>query len=426
MPYPLQVTRAVQSDDILTRSVFVAGGTPEVTYNPRSARHLESEVQGFLGQAGKALSVFGPTKCGKTVLIERQLPQDEAIWIQGADMTSAEDLWRRVVDFFGLWDTVEVSTGQNRGGSGGLSADVNAGIFKVGGSVGESTGSTYQQRSSRTRALADVAREALRAVETPIVIDDFHFVPDHSRQEIARAIKSIIPHCPVIMIAVPYDAFEAVMAEPDLGGRVWHLELKPWNEDELQFIASAGFEALNLVDADGRLGERCSKEAMGAPFLMQQLCYEVCTTRQILKRPALRQTIAAPDQWVSFLERLATRTRPPIFLKLLEGKKPRGTERLMRRFVEDQREFDIYGCVLRAIQKLGAKAVTTYAEINQLLTAPAVLPAPNGQQVGGALAHMSEIADGLRGTGDPAFVYKDERAYLVDPFLRFYLSRGGW
>ena len=98
----------------------------------------------------------------------------------------------------------------------------------------------------------------------------------------------------------------------------------------------------------------------------------------------------------------------------------------MRRFADDQVELDIYACVLRAIQKLGAKATTTYAEINQYLTEPTVTPAPQGQQVGGTLTSMSEIAEELRGTGDPALVYKDERAYLVDPFLRFYLSRGGW
>ena len=146
---------------------------------------------------------------------------------------------------------------------------------------------------------------------------DFHFVPEGSRKEIARAIKSIIPHCPVIMIAVPYDAFEAVVAEPDLGGRIWHLELKPWNDDELEFIASAGFEVLNLNDPAGRVGKACTKESMGSPFLMQQLCFEVCTAQGILQRPAIRRVVHAPDQWESFLERLASRTRPPIFLKLL-------------------------------------------------------------------------------------------------------------
>ncbi len=341
-------------------------------------------------------------------------------------MSSAADLWSRVVDFLGLWDTFEVSSGQASGGSGGLSAELNVGLFKGGASTGASGGMSQEKRASRTRALADVAREALRAVATPIVIDDFHFVPEHSRKEIARAIKSIIPHCPVIMIAVPYDAFEAVVAEPDLGGRIWHLELKPWDEDELEFIASAGFEVLNLNDPKGRIGNACSKEAMGSPFLMQQLCFEVCTAGRILQRPAIRQVVHAPDQWESFLKRLASRTRPPIFQKLLEGKKPHGTNRLMRRFAGDQVDLDIYACVLRTIQKLGAKATTTYAEINQYLTEPTVSPAPQGQQVGGTLTSMSEIADELRGTGDPAFVYKDERAYLVDPFLRFYLSRGGW
>jgi len=53
----------------LTRNVFVAGRPPDVTYNPRSDRQQETEVRAYIGQPGKALSVSGPTKSGKTVLI---------------------------------------------------------------------------------------------------------------------------------------------------------------------------------------------------------------------------------------------------------------------------------------------------------------------------------------------------------------------
>jgi hypothetical protein len=76
----------------LTKDVFVAGATPSITYNPRDDRHLEKEMSGYLEQGpGRALTVSGPTKSGKTVLVERSLPQDEAIWMEGPDLRSVDD-----------------------------------------------------------------------------------------------------------------------------------------------------------------------------------------------------------------------------------------------------------------------------------------------------------------------------------------------
>jgi hypothetical protein len=42
--------------------VFVAGGLPTITYNPREALGLEARVRDYLGQRYKMLSVSGPTK----------------------------------------------------------------------------------------------------------------------------------------------------------------------------------------------------------------------------------------------------------------------------------------------------------------------------------------------------------------------------
>ena len=89
-----------------TSDVFVAGKQPTITYNPRGDRHLEQEVRGYLDQLGKALSVSGPTKSGKTVLIERLLPRGAAIWIQGSDLESVGKLWQAIAEALGAYDSV--------------------------------------------------------------------------------------------------------------------------------------------------------------------------------------------------------------------------------------------------------------------------------------------------------------------------------
>ena len=85
-----------ERETYLTKDVFVAGATPRVTYNPRDERHLEREINQYLEQGpGRTLSVSGPTKSGKTVLVERQLPRDETIWMEGQDLQSVEVFWER-------------------------------------------------------------------------------------------------------------------------------------------------------------------------------------------------------------------------------------------------------------------------------------------------------------------------------------------
>lgn len=134
----------------------------------------------------------------------------------------------------------------------------------------------------------------------------------------------VIPHCKAILIAVPHEAFDVVRNEPDIGFRVSRLEIETWSPDELQFIANHGFAALNIKDED-RIGTRLAGESYGAPFLMQELCYQYVTVELGLLQTALEPFPAAdPDDWDKFLAAIANRNPPAIFETLLKGPKSRG------------------------------------------------------------------------------------------------------
>ncbi len=411
----------------MTRNVFVAGGTPDVTYNPRDARRLEDEIRHFLRQGGKALSVSGPTKSGKTVLIQRLLPDTQAIWLHGSDIADAQAFWRAVVDWFGAYDTIEVAGGASSTVAGSLAAEggiPGLGKASAAAEVGQSTDAGT--RHSRQRASADVAREHLAATPVPIVIDDFHYIPDAARRDISRAIKTLIRIVPVVMIAVPHEAFEAVTQEPEMGGRVWHLKITLWNEEELAYIAEAGFRALGLTDPDLAVTKRLSENSFGAPFLMQQLCFDVCAAHGVYEAQTDTSPILGEPEggWTAFFSRIAERSVPPVFEALRKGPKVRGQERIARVFKDGGRT-DIYGAVLRALAESGPKPGTPQQELVRILTARLVEPA-RGQHISSALSQMSEIADDARGTSDPALVFKNDEVYILDPFLLFYLRFGEW
>ena len=80
----------------LIGQVFVPGGVPGVTYVPRDALRLETLFGDYLVERGRILSLSGPTKSGKTVLIRRMLPA--ALEVSGGDIKSASTFWDTIVD----------------------------------------------------------------------------------------------------------------------------------------------------------------------------------------------------------------------------------------------------------------------------------------------------------------------------------------
>jgi hypothetical protein len=212
-----------------TSEVFVAGDRPTVTYNPRDDLHLEEEVKAYRSQGGKALSVAGPSKSGKTVLIERLFPKTSAIWVEGGDLASIDYFWERVADGLEAWDELTLSDEEE--GARSDEVELEVGVPLVRGSDRESWSSTRRRGvgRSRRRPLPDLVREELDRQAWPIVIDDFQYVPPAVRRAIARAIKTLITRTRVVLIAVPHQAFEPVRAEPDMDGRVWQLEVERWS-----------------------------------------------------------------------------------------------------------------------------------------------------------------------------------------------------
>jgi hypothetical protein len=409
---------------VLTKNVFVAGAPPRITYNPRDDRHLEQELTGYLEQGpGRALSVSGPTKSGKTVLVERLLPRDEAIWMEGPDLQSVEAFWERIVDWLGLYDLVEVT--QQEGESSGRQMGLNVGVPKLASidvQKKDDTTATRGARWSRSQAVTTVARRGLEDLGVPIVIDDFHYVAEDARQLMARAIKTAIPFCKVILIAVPHEAFDVVRNESDMGGRVSQLAIELWTVNELEFIAERGFDALSIDDQHG-VGTKLAENSFGAPFLMQDLCYHYATSLGVLQTAEEPVVTAEPADWDEFFGRIANRTPPVIFDHLLKGPKTRGQKRVPRVFKTGETT-DVYGALLYAIAK-ASKVTVSYQELAQIIEGDFREPI-SGQQITASLGHMSAVALDNRGTGDAAVAYKNDDLHVLDPFLLFYLRHGHW
>lgn len=174
------------------------------------------------------------------MLVERALPRDIAIWVEGQDVHSVDAFWDRIVDWLGLYDLVEVTRQQtdDSGKQLGMSVGVpKLASFDASKKEGESV--TASVRKSRTQAVTSVARTGLEELGVPVVLDDFHDVADDAKRDMSRAIKSVIPFTKVLLIAVPHEAFDVVRNEADMGGRLSQLRIASWSIAELRSSPSA-------------------------------------------------------------------------------------------------------------------------------------------------------------------------------------------
>src|SRR5262245_35438890 len=81
--------------------VFTPGAFPEHTYVERDDAHFERQLAEALATKGQLVSLAGPSKSGKTVLVEKVVGVDNLIAVSGASVPSADALWDRVLDWMG-------------------------------------------------------------------------------------------------------------------------------------------------------------------------------------------------------------------------------------------------------------------------------------------------------------------------------------
>lgn len=398
--------------------VFVAGGLPTVTYNPRAQFRLENQVYDYLDERHRILSVSGPTKTGKTVLIRNVLKDGDAIWASGGSIRNIDDLWAVVADELDLDTAIETSRQNIETQALQMGAELNVGVAKVATGGQDGTSWSAGAKAGRVRPLSVAARKALRTSQTPLVIDDFHYIPADVQIEIVRSVKDLVfDGVPVIVIAVPHRAYDVIRVEKEMTGRVQQLPIGVWSNDELSSIAEKGFQALNVLDEYGTITARLAHESFASPHLMQDFCLQVVKdsgyrTRQ--DEPALLQE----PQWQAFFEDRSTSASKTAFDLLVAGPRQR-TDR-KRRELKDGLIVDIYGAVLMAIGHTGPLTTLKYETLRAAMREIAHEP-PRGHEIGRILDEMSKIAKGMEGEPVVDYDSKLSTLHISDPYFAFFL-----
>jgi hypothetical protein len=397
--------------------VFIPGGLPSETYVSRAHLNLEEDLEHWLERRQKPLlSVSGPTKSGKTVLLKRLVPS--AVWLSGGAIDSADDFWSAICDELEVFTDHSLSSERTRGNGAHLEGELNAGVVTVSGGASADDALTSGITRSRAADPRSAARRALRNTDRIVIIDDFHYIDGDEQLQIVRGLKDLIfDGLGVIVAAVPHRAYDVVRVEKEMTGRVEPLTVAQWNDDDLSLIGNQGFNALRVA-VHKSLTRRMVKESFGSPHLMQTHCLNLCLANRDEKRK-LKSPFTSPD-WKQFFEKQAAASSKSAFDLLKTGPRTR-TDRMSRE-LKSGISTDIYGAVLAAIENTGPRTTLVYEEIRASMREILASDLPQRHEITNVLEQMTTIAkDKIE--GEPVLEYDTEYStlHLVDPFFAYYL-----
>lgn len=412
--------------------VFTPGAYPEHTYIERSNQGLEESLRDALDTPGQLISLAGPSKSGKTVLVEKVVGKDNLISISGVGINQPEDIWQKVLAWMGAPNSVEESqqNGLALSAQIGVSGKVGLPLLASGGASANGGVRSLSQNSrteSRTRGgLVQVTKEICNS-DYVVLLDDFHYMPRDVQVEAAKALKEAVRlNIKVCTAAVLHRGDDIIRANPELRGRVRSVDLNYWSVEDLIRIGIAGFERLN-VDIDKRDLRKLAIEAAGSPQLMQQICLHVCFI--INARSAFNEKVTfVVDEAVlaRVFEQVSSTTDFRSLVDVLDsGPKTRGTERKVYSF-HDESNGDVYRCVLKAVAADPPTLSFPYETLTQRAQNICKGEPPVGSSVTGTCVHMTKLAEDKFPT--ERVIEWDEQKQILDlpdPYLLFYLRWSG-
>ena len=173
--------RAVDQVKPLTvGEVFMPNRIPTITYNPRQSHKLEQAIRSHVTSPQEILLVLGPSKSGKTVLINKTIPLDRLVEVEGTQVRSQENaFWVQAAATLQLprevtqSNKVEVSDASI--GDGGITINLGFVSFTLNRKPKKNESSSTVTATRNLSSQSAILGELLKR-QCVLVIDDFHVI----------------------------------------------------------------------------------------------------------------------------------------------------------------------------------------------------------------------------------------------------------
>jgi hypothetical protein len=405
--------------------VFTPNDVPTITYVDRAEHHFDQRLRDAFSVPKMIISLSGPSKTGKTVLVNKVVERENLIPVSGASIKNADDLWAKVLAWMESPSSISEKTettgkielGGKAGGEGGIPLIAKAKVEaegKLGGEFKKGTEKVFD-----VGGLRQVIKEIAGSPYT-VFIDDFHYIARGEQVSIGRQIKEAAEAGVRICTAsVPHRADDVVRSNTELRGRVIAVDTGRWSEAELEQIGYKGFQALNMDIAPSVL-RRLSSEAFGSPQLMQAICLNLCFEQRIEETLAQQRRIELDLLSLqNVFERTSTQSDfSTMVYRLHAGPKLRGHERKEFTFIDNSKG-DVYRCVLLALKQDPPVLTVSYDGMLDRIRSACTGDAPTGSSVSFTLGHMAAIASGVQEA--PVLEWDADTLHIIEPYFLFFL-----
>jgi hypothetical protein len=410
--------------------VFTPNDVPTFSYVERKARRFEERLRESLSIPKMIVSLSGPSKSGKTVLVKKVIDEENLIPLSGATIRSADALWVNVLNWMSIPSERVETTGSRLKADIGTKAGGGLNIPFVAQAKAEVGGSTGTESMSEVKntfkggGLQQVVHEIAESAFT-VFIDDFHYIPKDVQKELGQQIKEAAESGVRIVIAsVPHRSDDVVRSNTELRGRVTAIDTDYWREDELAQIAYQGFQELNM-DIAPSIMQRLTTESFGSPQLIQAIGLNFCFENRIRETLPTQQRIELDFVALqNVFERTSTQTDFSSLISALHaGPKQRGTERKDFKF-RDGSSGDVYRCVLLAMKADPPQLSFRYDTMLSRTAAQCIGNSPVGSSVAQALIQMDGLAKTVQEA--PVIEWDENVLDIVEPYFLFFLRSSSY
>ena len=408
------------------QDIFTPNDIPTITYVGREDLRLEEDLRSAMQLKNMVVSLSGPSKTGKTVLIKKILDEDLVIPVVVGGLKSANEIWDRALSWMDLPKSIlkttsaaqEVNFSASGGGEAGIPFVAKGKVnLQTGGKSGSSDGITQTYDNS---GLGAIIREIAKS-DYVIFIDDFHYIESSICEEVGRQIKVANDNGVKILTAsVPHRSDDVVRSNSELRGRVAGIDIGRWEDRHLMQISKKGFDELNIELAPP-VQRRLVQEALGSPQIMQTICLSLCEELRIHEKLPIQKRVEITDDQIA--NTLLKTSRYTDFSKMLSslhaGPRTRGTERKLHKLT-DGTQGDVYRAVLLAIKQEPVSLTFTYDDIIARIRKTCSDDIPAGSSVTSCLEQMNTISEQLQPSAT-VLAWDGDNLDIVDPYFAFFL-----
>jgi hypothetical protein len=384
------------------------------------------------------ISISGPSKSGKSVLLQKVVGKDHLIRIFGPQIGEPADVWANVLDWMGAPSSVTTQDSQTSTDTSSMGGQGTLGLPGM-GSVGGKAESSSAMSTAASKA-STFGRGGMRQIqheigssEFVVFVDDFHYMARELQVEVAKLLKAATEiGIKICTASVPHRSDDVVRANTELRGRVQAVDMEFWSEDELSEIGTKGFKCMNM-DVGTDFISRLSVEACGSPQLMQSLCLQTCFRLNVFETcPSPRSFTVTDEDTKRILETTSTTTDFSTLVETMHvGPKSRGTERKEFTF-KDGSVGDVYRAVLLALASDPPVMSLTYSTLLGRIGAVCAdeNKVPVGSSVSEACSQIDKIAKksvgldtGVQGMQPIEWdtMVAVENIHIAEPYFLFYL-----